>query len=51
MDFAGFAIGLIILVISLILTIHSAYKKKSYLLPIILMAIGFILSVINLFNM
>lgn len=51
MDFIGFIIGLIVLIISLILIIYSAYKKKSYVFPIILMAIGFIIAVINLFNL
>lgn len=51
MEFIGFIIGLIILAISLVLILISAYKKKSYVFPIILMAIGFIIAVINLFNL
>lgn len=51
MDFVGFMLGLLILAISLVLVIISTYKKKSYVFPLILMAIGFILAVINLFNM
>ena len=51
MGFWGFATGLILLAISLVLIIVSTYKKKSYVFPILLMAIGFILAVMNLFNL
>ncbi|WP_096200598.1 hypothetical protein [Bacillus sp. FJAT-45350] len=50
MEFWGFIAGLILLAFSLIFTLYSTFKKKSYVIPIILLVIGFALAFFNLLN-
>ncbi|WP_216830002.1 hypothetical protein [Alkalihalobacterium elongatum] len=49
-SFTFFMLGLLVLVIAVVIAVICIVKKKSFIIPIILLAAGFILAFIGLFN-
>ncbi|MDE5413959.1 hypothetical protein [Alkalihalobacterium chitinilyticum] len=50
-SFTFFILGLLVLVSAAIISVICIVKKKSFIIPVILLAVGFILGFIGLFNM
>ncbi|WP_078428816.1 hypothetical protein [Alkalihalobacterium alkalinitrilicum] len=49
-SFTYFILGLLVLVSAVIIAVYCINKKKSFVLAIVLIAVGFILAFIGLFN-